>query len=63
MQPLNCPELDELMNKRTDVLYSFMLGSGEKVLCWFQGKVINVLTERIKPTVVLCWDLMPDVEG
>jgi hypothetical protein len=32
MQPLYCPELDELINKRIDVLYSFMLGSGEKVL-------------------------------
>jgi hypothetical protein len=30
MQPLYCPELDELMNKRIDVLYSFQLGSGEK---------------------------------
>jgi hypothetical protein len=34
MQPLYCPELDELTNKRIDVLYSFLLGSGEKVLRW-----------------------------
>jgi hypothetical protein len=27
MQPLYCPELDELINKRIDVLYSFLLGS------------------------------------
>ena len=32
MQPLYCPELDELINKRIDVLYSFQLDSGEKVL-------------------------------
>jgi hypothetical protein len=32
MQPLYCLELDELINKRIDVLYSFVLGSGEKVL-------------------------------
>ncbi len=32
MQPLYCPELDELMDKRIDVLYSFQLGSGEKAL-------------------------------
>ena len=31
MQPLYCPELNELINKRIDVLYSFVLGSGEKV--------------------------------
>ena len=31
MQPLYCPELDELINKRIDVLYFFVLGSGEKV--------------------------------
>ena len=40
MQPLYCPELDELMDKRIDVLYSFQLDSGEKVLRWCQGKVI-----------------------
>jgi hypothetical protein len=31
MQPLYCPELDELINKRIDVLCSLLLGSGEKV--------------------------------
>jgi hypothetical protein len=28
MQPLYCPELDELINKRIDVLYSFQLDLG-----------------------------------
>jgi hypothetical protein len=32
MQPLSCPELDELMDKRIDVLYSFQLSSGEKAI-------------------------------
>jgi hypothetical protein len=32
MQPLYCPEIDELMDKRIDMLYSFQLGSGEKAL-------------------------------
>ncbi len=50
MQPLYCPELDELINKRIDVLYYFLLGSGEKVLQWCQGKVIKVLPEKAKPT-------------
>jgi hypothetical protein len=63
MQPLYCPELDELMDKRIDVLYSFQLGSREKALRWCQGKVIKILMEKTKPTVVVRWDLMPDVEG
>ena len=63
MQPLYCPELDELINKRIDVLYSFQLDSGEKALHWCQGKVIKILTETTKPTVVVQWDPMPDVEG
>ncbi len=63
MQPLYCPELDELMDKRIDVLYSFQLDSGEKALRWCQGKVIKILMEKTKPTVVVRWDPMPDVEG
>ncbi len=63
MQPLYCPELDELINKRSDVLYSFVLGSREKLLRWCQGKVIQVLPEKVKPTVVVHWDPMPDVKG
>jgi hypothetical protein len=41
MQPLYYPGLDELINKRIDVLFSFLLGSGEKVLQWCQGKMIK----------------------
>jgi hypothetical protein len=63
MQPPYCPELDELLDKRIDVLYSFQLGSGEKALRWCQRKVIKILTEKAKPTVVVCWDPMPDLEG
>ena len=58
-----CPELDELINKRIDVLYSFQLDSREKALCWCQGKLFKILTEKTKPTVVVRWDQMPDVEG
>jgi hypothetical protein len=60
---LICPELDELIEKRIDVLYSFELESGEKELCWCQGKVLEVLIEKKKPTVLVHWDPMPDVEG
>jgi hypothetical protein len=63
MQPLYCPELDELMDKRIDVLYSFQLDSGEKAKQWCQGKVIKILTEKTKPTVVVRWDSMPNVDG
>jgi hypothetical protein len=63
MQPLYCPELDELINKRIDVLYSFVLETGETVLRWCQGKVIQVLQEKAKPTVVVHWNPMPDVKG
>ncbi len=45
------------------MLYSFVLGSGEKELRWCQGKVIKVLPEAKRPTVVVHWDPMPDVEG
>jgi hypothetical protein len=38
MQPLYCPELDELINKRIDVLYSFVLGSGEKSITMVPGQ-------------------------
>jgi hypothetical protein len=63
MEPLYCPEMDELINKRIDVLYSFLLGSGEKGLQWLQDKVVKILTEKATPMVVVCWDPMPDVEG
>ena len=45
------------------MLYSFQLDLGEKALRWCQGKVIKVLPEKAKPTVVVRWDPMPDVEG
>jgi hypothetical protein len=53
MQPLYCPELNELIDRRIDVLYSFQLDLGEKALQWCQGKVIKLLTEKTKPTVVV----------
>ena len=54
MQPLyHCPELDELINKRIDVLYSFQLDLGEKALRWSQGKVIKILLVKTKHTVVV----------
>ncbi len=63
MQPIYCQELNELIHRRIDVLYSFQLDSGERALQWCQGKVIKLLMEKTKPTVVVRWDPMPDVEG
>jgi hypothetical protein len=60
---LICPELDELIEKRIDVLYSFELDLGEKTLRWCQCKVLEVLIEKKKPIVLVHWDPMPDVEG
>ncbi len=45
------------------MLLSFLLGSAEKVLWWCQGKVIKALAEKAKPTVVVYWDPMLDVDG
>jgi hypothetical protein len=38
MQPLYCPELDELMDKRIDVLYSFQLGQEKRHYNGAKGK-------------------------
>lgn len=55
LQPLVCPEPDELVDKRIDVLYSFQLTSdGDKALRWCQGKVIEVITDQRVPTVRVC---------
>jgi hypothetical protein len=48
MHPLYCPELNELIDRRIDVLYSFHLGC--------QVKVITTLIEKRKPTAVVHWD-------
>ncbi len=45
------------------MLYSFQLDSGEKALQCYQRKLIKILMEKTKPTVLVHWDLMPDVEG
>ena len=48
-----CPELGERISKRIDVLYSFQFDSGQKTLQGCQGKVIKILMEKTKPTVVV----------
>ena len=63
LQPLVCPEPDELVDKRIDVLYPFELASGDIALRWCQGKVIEVVKDCSRPAVRVCWDPMPDVDG
>ncbi len=58
MQPFY-PEIEELLNKRIDVLYAFNVDNdGGR-----QGKVIEVYKDIAEPTVIVCWDAMPYVEG
>jgi hypothetical protein len=64
LQPFSCPNVNELLGRRIDVLYTCTLpGEGESVLRWCQGEVIKVYTGRQKPTVRVLWDPMPDVKG
>ena len=63
LQPLVCPETDELVDKRIDVLYPFELASGDRALRWCQGKVIEAVKDCSRPAVRVCWDPMPDVDG
>ena len=64
LQPFSRPNVNELLGRRIDVLYSCTLpGDGGNVLRWCQGEVIEVCTGRQKPTVRVLWDPMPDVEG
>ena len=64
MQPFLRPELDDLIGKRIDVLTGFTDDKTKEHLeRWCQGKVIEVLVNRNKPTVNVVWDLMDDVNG
>lgn len=68
LQPFNRPDLDELLNKRIDVLTSFEIKNidgthKEWKLQWCQGEVNRVYDNRAKPTVQVLWDAMPDCDG
>ena len=64
LQSFSCPNVNELLGRQIDVLYSCTLpDDGGNVLMWCQGEVIDVCTGRQKPTVHVLWDPMPDVEG
>ena len=57
------PDLEELEEKRIDVLFKLRVGN-ESVLRWCQGKVTKVYPQDEKEnTVVVQWDPTPDIEG
>ena len=62
MQPFTKPELEDLLDRRIDVNFKLNV-AGEPVLKWCQGEVIEVYSDRAKPTVRVLWDPTPDIEG
>jgi hypothetical protein len=74
MQPFYRPELQDLLDRRIDVLVEYDIyddegktkrdADGEKitVLRWCQGLVTNVY-EKNQPTVRVLWDATEDVNG
>jgi len=66
LQPFARPELKTLLGKRIDVLHEFNLdlGNNEKTTenRWCQGEVLEVY-DKVKPTVRVLWDPMPDIDG
>ena len=63
LQPFYMPHLSELKGRRIDVLTSFELKSKKKELRWCQGEVVDVVAGTKKPTVLVDWDEMIDVDG
>ena len=74
MQPFHRPELQDLLDRRIDVLVSYDSydddgkakrdEDGNKIteLRWCQGLVTNVY-EKSQPTVRVLWDATEDVDG
>ena len=60
LQPFSRPDLNELIDRRIDVLYVVELGDSTTDLRWCQGKVISVINEK---TVEVDWDPAPDIAG
>ena len=55
------PDVETMLGRRIDYLFTFDKGTSDKQLCWCQGKVIKVGANTNKPnTVKMLWDPMPD---
>ena len=50
MQPFDRPEVESLLNKRIDYLFTFDKGKPEEQLIWCQGEVIELSENEKKPT-------------
>ena len=65
MQSRVVPKIDDsFLDKRIDVLFCFDILDGienEKGLRWCQGKVINIISGKKKPTVEVLWDAIPEL--
>ncbi len=67
LQPPEMPTLDELMGKRIDVCWPYVVGDNKKKneqeyeYWWCQGKVIEKVSD-VPPTVKVLWDAMPDLD-
>ena len=74
MQPFHRPELQDLLDRRIDVLVSYDIyeddgkakrdEDGNKIteLRWCQGLITNVY-EKSQPTVRVLWDATKDVDA
>ena len=61
MQPWFPPPLEDLVDRRIDVLCNFTV-KNDNVLRWCQGKVLKIINKE-KNKVSVKWDAMPDVEA
>ena len=62
MQPFYRPEVEDLVGRRIDVLYSLKV-NGNDVLRWCQGEVLEVCENISIPKVKVAWDPAPDIAG
>ena len=60
MQPFYRPELEDFVGRRIDVLYA-LKASGNDVLRWCQGEVLEVCKNVSSPKVKVMWDPAPDI--
>ena len=58
LQPFSHLDLNDLIDRRIDVLYNVVLEDSTESLRWCQGKVISVIDDK---NVEVNWDSAPDI--
>ena len=58
LQPFSRPDLNDLIDRRIDVLYNVVLEDSTESLRWCQGKVISVIDDK---NVEVDWDPAPNI--